>query len=57
LFGIIATAAIIFTLIPGYKIFPVMPSSSSSGDVLSLDDSKKAFEELYHLISIQYYDT
>jgi len=34
-----------------------MPSSSCSWDVFSIDDSKKAFEELYHLISIQYYDT
>lgn len=57
LFGILTTTTIIFTLIPWYKIFPQMPSSSWSGGVFSFDDSKAAFEELYHLISIQYYDT
>jgi hypothetical protein len=34
-----------------------MPSSSLSGDDFSIDDSKAAFDELYHLLSTQYYDT
>ncbi len=61
--GIIATVMIIFTLIPWYKIFPIMPSWQPpiswnlSIDSLSIDQTKDAFKELYDLISLQYYDT
>ncbi len=57
LFGILATTTTIFTLIPGYKIFPQMPSLSWSWDYLTIEESTNAMKEIYDLISTQYYTT
>lgn len=55
--GIFVSMLTILAIMPWYKIFSFDSVWSSSGDVMSLDDSQATIKELYDLISMQYYDT
>lgn len=58
IFGVLWTVAVIFYMLPWYKILPISNwEEPLSGDSLTLDDTKKAFQEIYDLVSLQYYDT